>query len=218
VPGKLRELRWRLVDSAGSSGSRARERRTQLMLDRFPGFEAMSVIDLGGTPTFWERVTTRPAHVVVVNLEEQPDDVPDWITVERGDACTLAPRSSGEFDLVFSNSVIEHVGGHERRLRFADTVRSLADRYWIQTPYRYFPIEPHFLAPGMQFLPIALRAEVELRWPLVHTPAKDRLDAIDTVMGIELLDRTQLRRYFPDADVVTERIAAVPKSIIAVRT
>lgn len=53
------------------------------------------------------------------------------------------------------NSPLEHVGGgHERRLRFAESVHALADRHRVQTPYRYFPIKPHWLAPGMQFLPV----------------------------------------------------------------
>ena len=70
-----------------------------------------------------------PKHVHVVNIEPRAGDVPDWMEVDNGDACELpdlianAPVRPG-----FSNSVIEHVGGHERRLRFAESVHTLADR------------------------------------------------------------------------------------------
>lgn len=63
------------------------------------------------------------------------------------------------FDLVYSNSVIEHVGGHARSCDFAGMVKTLARRHWgVQTPYRYFSIEPHWLFPGLQFLPQSARA------------------------------------------------------------
>ena len=87
-----------------------------------------------------------------------------WLHNVLGDACDLPSALRGQrFDLVFSNSVIEHVGGHSRRAAFADSVHALSDHHWVQTPYRYFPLEPHFLFPGFQFLPLRAKAEVTLR-------------------------------------------------------
>src|SRR5262245_1233581 len=95
----------------------------------------MTVVDLGGTPSWWERAPVRPQHVTIVNLTA-PEPAPPWITQYQADACTF----EGAFDLVLSNSVLEHVGGHAQRCRFAETVQALAPKHWIQTPYRYFPI------------------------------------------------------------------------------
>ncbi|HEX4060865.1 MAG TPA: UDP-N-acetylmuramoyl-tripeptide--D-alanyl-D-alanine ligase [Streptosporangiaceae bacterium] len=73
--------------------------------------------------------------------------------VPDGDAAIGLLRGSlRHYDLVFSNSLIEHVGGHERRERFADTVHQLSGAYWVQTPYRYFPVEPHW-HPARSFCP-----------------------------------------------------------------
>src|SRR5207247_10104231 len=107
----------------------------------------------------WACAPVRPARLVILNPERSGFDnsvAPKAIT---GDACD-PPSVLGRdrFDLVFSNSVLEHVGGHERRKRFAETARRLAPHHWVQTPYRYFPLEPHFLFPGYQFLPLAARA------------------------------------------------------------
>jgi hypothetical protein len=178
----------------------------------------MSVVDLGGRAETWLRAPVRPKHVHVVNLEPPATDVPEWIEVTYGDACAL-PESvaSRRYDLVFSNSVIEHVGGHERRLRFAASVHQLADAHWVQTPYRYFPVEPHWVAPGMQYLPVAARVTIAHRWPLSHTPAIDRQDAIQSVLWTELLDRTQMRHYFPDSTLRAERLFGLTKSVIAYR-
>jgi hypothetical protein len=178
----------------------------------------MSVIDLGGRWATWLQMPVRPKHVHVVNLEPLPRDVPDWAEVANADACALPSRiAERRYDLVFSNSVIEHVGGHERRLRFAEAVHQLAHAHWVQTPYRFFPVEPHWIAPGMQFLPTAVRSVLAHRWPLAHTPAPDRYVATQTVLWTELLDRTQMKHYFPDSVLRAERFLGLTKSLIAYR-
>jgi hypothetical protein len=110
------------------------------------------------------------------------------------------------------------VGGHERRERFADMVHQLSDAYWVQTPYRYFPVEPHWMAPGAQFLPVAVRAQVARRWPLSYTHGVPQETALRSVLSIELIDRVQLRHYFPDSLIRTETFYGLPKSLIAYRT
>jgi hypothetical protein len=214
----MHSLRWRLVDAPGSVGDRRRQRRANWLVQQFPQLAEMSVIDLGGRVSSWANAPVRPRHVHIVNLEDENIEVPEWAEVDHGDACELpATILNRHYDLVFSNSVIEHVGGHERRLRLADAVHKLADAHWVQTPYRYFPIEPHWVAPGMQFLPVSVRATYARRWPLGHTPPADREAAIQSVMWIELLDRTQMRHYFPDSTIRVERFAGLTKSLIAVR-
>lgn len=187
-------------------------------MEQFPDLAQMSVIDLGGRVSSWANAPVRPKHVHIVNLETEASEIPPWAEVDHGDACQLPSHIlSRRYDLVFSNSVIEHVGGHERRLRLAEAVHTLADSHWVQTPYRYFPIEPHWVAPGMQFVPIAARSRYAHRWPLGHTPAKDRADALETVMWVELLDKTQMRFYFPDSKLRAERFMGLTKSLIAYR-
>jgi hypothetical protein len=215
----LHSLRWRLVDNPDSWGARRREQRGRWLADTFPDLAQMSLIDLGGRISTWESAPVRPKHVHVVNLEPPPAEVPDWAEIDHGDACALpAGIAIRRYDLVFSNSVIEHVGGHERRLRFAESVHMLADAHWVQTPYRYFPVEPHWLAPGMQFLPVVARTELARRWPLAYTPGRTREEAMKRVLSTELLDRTQMRHYFPDSMLRAEKIFGLPKSLIAYRT
>ncbi|MBO4205235.1 methyltransferase domain-containing protein [Micromonospora echinofusca] len=214
----LHSLRFQLVDNEDSWAARRRQRRAGWLAETFPRLAEMSVLDLGGRVDTWLRAPVRPAHVHVVNLEPAPAEVPDWAEVDHADACELpSDITRRRYDLVFSNSVLEHVGGHERRLRFAAAVRTLADAHWVQTPYRYFPVEPHWLAPGMQFLPVRARTMVARHWPLAHSPAKSHEAAIAQVLWTELLDRSQLRHYFPDSTIRVERLAGLPKSLIAVR-
>lgn len=190
-------------------------RRWHLLRELFPGIEEMQVLDLGGTTSYWERAPVRPAHVTVVNLTE-PGPGADWISAVEGDACDPA-LSKGDFDLVVSNSLIEHLGGYAQRKRLASVIRSAAPRYWVQTPYRYFPLEPHWLFPGMQFAALPVRAKIARYWPLSHTGATSNEQALDQVLWTELIGKSEMRSLFPDGRVVFERIAGIPKSLIAVR-
>lgn len=161
------------------------------------------------------RSSTR--HVTVVNLHEAGEDAPG-VTAIEGDALSADELLRGEnFDLVFSNSLIEHLGGHGPRSRLAEVVASLAPLYVIQTPYRYFPIEPHWMFPGFQFLPVSARSYLAPRWPLGHTYRWEPDASANEVMSTELLSASEMRQYFPDAEIVWERIAGVPKSITAIK-
>ena len=120
----------------------------------------------------------------------------------RGDARAL-PFEDGAFDIAYSNSLVEHLHPQDRG-RFTSELRRVARRYWVQTPNRYFPVEPHVLLPGFQFLPEGARRRL---WRLGQpgTPYEP----------IELLTAAELRQLFPDAVIVRERFAGLTKSLIA---
>jgi hypothetical protein len=198
-------------DNPASVSARLRGRRWDLFHASFPELTEMRVLDLGGSPRFWRTAPARPASVTTVNLTPADDDEP-WLTHVVADACESL--GLGQFDLVFSNSLIEHVGGHYRRQQLADVVISSAPWFWVQTPYRYFPVEPHFVVPAMQFMPLGLRTAIASRW---HAGPQRRsaLAAEQMVQSIELIGIRQLRSYFPHSRIVVERVGGLPKSIVA---
>jgi hypothetical protein len=180
----------------------------------------MRVLDLGGTPASWQVGGLRPLHVTIMNLSDPSPASEPWISTVVGDACDPpADVMAEEFDLVYSNSVIEHVGGHEPRCRFASVVRRLAPHHWVQTPNRYFPIEPHWRFPGFQFLPVEARMAIAMRWPLSwYSLSGATPDArVSGVFEIELITPAQLAWYFPESEIVRERWCGMAKSIVAVR-
>lgn len=210
-------VRGMFVNSEHSLSEVFRRRRWQALLDTFPDLADMTVLDLGGTTLWWHRAPVRPRQVTVVNLFE-PEPGADGVTAIRGDACRADELTGGErFDLVLSNSLLEHLGGHHVRARFADVVRSSGKAYWVQTPYRYFPVEPHWVFPGFQFLPLAVRSRIAPRWPMGHTHGWTPAAAREEVMSTELVSATELRRYFPDGTIRWERVGGVPKSMTVVR-
>jgi hypothetical protein len=209
--------RMLLVGKEESLAQRMRRRRWRLLLRHLPRLAELRVVDLGGTAVWWSRAPVTPRHVTVVNLYEPGEDAPG-VTAIEGDALRADELLRGEdFDLVFSNSLIEHLGGHGPRSRLAEVVGSLAPAYVIQTPYRYFPVEPHWIFPGFQFLPVSARSYIAPRWPLGHTYGWDPDSSAGEVMSTELLSASEMRRYFPEAEIVWERVAGLPKSMTAIK-
>ncbi len=200
---------------AGSISARARGRRWQVFLDAFPDVGELTVLDLGGDVRAWRLAEVRPRHLILLNIFPQEVEE-DWITPLVGDACE-PPADLPAADLVYSNSVIEHVGGHHRRAQFAEVVHGTR-RYWVQTPARGFPVEPHFMFPGLQYLPRGAQATLVTKWPVGnYAKVTDRSEALSHLLDIELLSAEEMRFYFPDAELYKERFAGLTKSFVAIK-
>jgi hypothetical protein len=216
----VRALR-RVVDSNNpdSYANRLRERRFALfrsLLERVP--PPIRILDVGGTPTFWQvRRAQLPAgiEVVILNLEAMESTDPN-VTTRVGDALDMRVFADREFDVVFSNAVIEHVATLDNQVRMGSEIRRVGRRYFVQTPNRRFPLEPHFLVPGFQFLPISLRAWLLRRFPLgwyARTP--DRAEAERKVRQIRLMTESELLTALPGSRIHRERVFGLTKSLIA---
>lgn len=216
----MRFLR-RLVDSRdpGSFANRLRERRFELfrsLLETVP--PPVRILDVGGTPTFWElRGKDLPGspEVVCLNLEAQHSEDPR-ITSVVGNAVDMPQFEDGSFDIVFSNAVIEHVETLDNQRRMADEIRRIGKRYFVMTPNKRFPLEPHFLFPGFQFLPIGARVALLRRMPLGwYAKEPDPAVAEQKVRLIRLMTAKEFRSVFPGATIRRERVFGLTKAFIA---
>ncbi|MEB3061548.1 class I SAM-dependent methyltransferase [[Mycobacterium] zoologicum] len=208
---------WIDIESGKSLAERARARRWARFLMAFPEIAEMRVLDLGGSPMSWHSAPVHPASVTTVNPTAFLSDDPRVCAV-RGNPCELPAQIHREhFDLVFSNSVLEHVGGHVPRQRLADNVHAFADRHWVQTPYRYFPSEPHWILPGVQWLPYEARVLLLRRWNRGRIGDYSRSAAEVQVNEIDLIGISQMRMYFPRSVIWYERFAGLVKSLVAIR-
>ena len=152
--------------------------------------------------------------ITLLNLTETQTTPPGFSSV-AGDARDLRQFKDDQFDVVFSNSVIEHVGPYHDQCRMAKEIIRVGKRYFLQTPNRYFPIEPHFLFPFFQFLPqrlqIWLLGHFSLGW---YDKIPDKLQAARAVGSVNLLDKSQIKKLFPGATIVEERFLSLAKSFI----
>jgi SAM-dependent methyltransferase len=165
------------------------------------------VLDVGGTDLNWSYVEPLP-RVTLLNLK--------WGDVQADGR--YLPFRDKCFDIVFSNSTIEHVGDQDNQATFAREIARVGKAYFVQTPNRYFPVEPHYMTPLVQFLPARVFRRVARNftvWGWVERPAPEAVDA--AADSILLISPSRMRDLFPDAEIRRERLLGLTKSLIAVR-
>ena len=229
------------IADLSTTGSRWGERLSQRFRDRRSGIlrdllrrEAaarggrLRVLDLGGRFEFWRRfgldfLAANGVEIAILNLTpgESGDraDIPGNIRFLVGDA-TATGFADDSYDLVMSNSVVEHLGTWEAMIAFADETRRVAPAYYCQTPNFWFPIDPHyFKAPLFHWLPRPTRAWLLRTFPIATAGrASSVRKAYAMTDYARLLGKTQMRDLFPDARLVPERVLGVfVKSWMAVR-
>lgn len=173
--------------------------------------EGMSVLDLGGQPMIWDSVPL-PLDITILNLSGAAlsNTVSHHkIRYVEGDACRVVGFEEGQFECVFSNSVIEHVGPADKQADFAREVRRLGKSYWVQTPSKWFPIEAHCGMPFWWFYPAKLRQYFIDRWRR-NFPVWTEM-----VEETRVLTKTDLQQLFPEATIRVEIVFGIPKSYIA---
>lgn len=214
-------------DNPRSLGARLRARRIGPLLamidEAYARHGHVNLVDVGGTQRYWRIVPqdyldSRRVSITLVNLCQGGQVVSDpRFTLVEGDGCDLSAFPDKAFHVAHSNSVIEHVGGAERVAKFAHELARVADRYFVQTPDFWCPLEPHCMTPFFHWLPRRVRIWLVRRVALGHWPrAASRGEAEALVDSARLLSLREFRGLMPEARIVRERILGLPKSLIAV--
>jgi hypothetical protein len=213
----------RFIDNTdgNSVSTRLRRQRFDILLGMIQALpRPVKILDIGGSQSYWEMMVMADAlnqdlQITLLNTALQPVTFSNF-TVVVGDGRAMPEFSDRQFDIVFSNSTIEHVGDLTDQKQMADEVRRVGKKYYIQTPNLFFPIEPHFVFPLFQFLPIATRAwliqHFNLGW---YNKISDYQKALSEVKSIRLLRKTEFKQFFPDAVIFEEKLFGMVKSFVA---
>ena len=197
---------------------RFRRKRMNWFLERLNVQSEERLLDIGGFPWNW-REAARPNSTTLFNLRFPPgmEKSEPRFTYATGDACEL-PFADRAFDVVFSNSVIEHVSTWERQMQFAAGARRVGRKLWVQTPAYEFFIEPHLMTPFIHWLPVRWQRRL-LRnftpWGWLTRPPTPDVDAF--IAEVRLLTRSEMRKLFPECEILEEKFLGMTKSYIAVR-
>lgn len=186
------------------------------------------LIDLGGTAAFWENwgLAQQPLlHVTLVNdhhldktHENEPITLPNIHNL-RADVLTLSATDLAEYDVIFSNSLIEHLPGPQLQRQLAQAIIDSGRPYFLQTPNKRSPVDPHFPRPYVPFFaayPRTLQARL-LSWSSLGSgsAAPSYEAALVRLSNYYPLTARGVRQLFPQARIVMERPLGVPMSIIA---
>lgn len=174
----------------------------------------ITVLDVGGRPDYWQNVGTEGCgKIILVNylaeeLERMEVDE-SLFEKEVGDATDLKGHGDQHYDLIHSNSVIEHVGNWDKMAAMASEVMRVGRAGWVQTPAFEFPIEPHFRLPCAHWLPAPLRRAYIKLYPYGKNSLSERRSMVD---WINILSYAEVKALFPGRDIYIERLAFLPKS------
>lgn len=213
-------------DSTSNKFRAARVARLKTLIDKALQEKShCRVLDIGGTYNFWhiwrDQIDWTRTEVVCVNLDPEHFETgkdETRISMIKGNACDLHNIKDGEFDVAFSNSVIEHVGRWSDMKNMARETRRVAKRYLLQTPYFWFPIEPHARTPFLHWLPESWAYRIVMARKCGYwTKAKTVSDAVEAVQSAVMLDGRQVAELFPDARIERERFLGITKALMAIR-
>ncbi len=176
------------------------------------------ILDIGGTEHYWtsmgydfgERI-----EMVLLNLYKNETSLPGFSSIV-GDACDLKEMEDKSFDIVFSNSVIEHLFTKTHQQQMAAEVERVGKSYFIQTPNRFFPIEPHWSFPFFQFFPFSLQVLLTQHFTLGNiTKTGNKEAATALVKEVRLLSKNEFAGLFTGAQIYDETILSQTKSFTA---
>lgn len=197
---------------------RFRRRRMEQFIERLAPGPETTILDIGGSPWFWADIPVE-ARITVLN-PQVPDAMrryPGRVEVVEGDGCRL-PYGDRSFDIAFSNSAIEHVASWEKQAAFARETARVGRSYWVQTPARCFPVETHWLAPFIHWMPAAVQRRAARWFTLYGWLERPNPEAVRRMVAeIRLLSARELRQLFPDAALLVERFLGLPKSYTVYR-
>ena len=197
-----------------------RTRRMRRFAAVFRPTSETRILDVGGALYNWQTIDC-DARVTLVNIGfsrfKVPSRRPSNVSLALGDGRSLgyADRS---FEICYSNSVIEHLFDYESQQRFAAEVRRVGRSVWVQTPARWFFLEPHLVTPFVHYLPKSWQRRL-LRhftlWGWLQRPSPERVDAF--LREVRLLTYREMKELFPDCRIERERFLGFTKAFVAVR-
>jgi len=195
-----------------------RRKRMAQFRDTFHPTPETRILDIGGGVLNWSLIDCT-SQITILNLTHPSDtfSLPPNFSFVKGDGTQLQfPDNS--FDIVYSNSVIEHLHCYANQLRFANEARRVGKSLWIQTPAKSFVVEPHLLTPFIHYLPRKWQRRL-LRnfsvWGLIIRPTQEQVDRF--LDEVRLLTYKEMSELFPDCEIRKEKFFFLTKAYIAVR-
>lgn len=208
-------------DNPHSLGAKFRNQRQKyfedLFFQNFSKYEPIRILDVGGASYFWDSsslLTLPNVEIVLLNLHQEKTSHPRIKSVV-GDGTTMPEFKENSFDLVFSNSVIEHLYTWENQQKMAKEIMRVGKKHFIQTPNLYFPIEAHYGLPFAQYLPHKLLYFFLIKTKVSRLQKWDPVYAQQYLNEIRLLDQKEMKLLFPGSQLYQEKFLGMVKSISA---
>lgn len=208
-------------DHPNSIGAKFRSKRLRkfekLFFRNFNPEKPVRILDVGGTAYFWKdsQVPNIPGvRITLLNLHLEKSTHPHIVS-HVGDATAMDEFGDQSFDLVFSNSVIEHLYTYANQVRMAEEIRRVGKKFFIQTPNKYFPVEAHYALPFAQYFPKSLLLFLLTKTRLSRMKRWEKAAAEQYLEEIRLINEKEMKELFPGAKLLKEKALGMTKSLTA---
>ena len=206
---------FKISEDKNSLGDKFREKRFNFFFKKIDKLKKpISILDVGGKINFWQNrgLAGNPNYkITLVNLEKEKSKYGN-ITCKIGDATNLTEFNTQSFDIVHSNSVIEHLNNYGNQKKMADEVIRIGRKYIIQTPNKYFFVEPHYLLPFFQFTPNWFKNIILTKTKISRLRKWDKSFANQYIEEIRLISEKEIKILFPKSKIYYEKFLGMNKS------
>jgi 2-polyprenyl-3-methyl-5-hydroxy-6-metoxy-1,4-benzoquinol methylase len=197
--------------------------RTKRMTDFEKDFglsDKTTILDVGGSDYNWGLINQEP-QVTIINIHYPEGGMSKVakpnLKFKIGDGTQLEYPDK-HFDIVYSNSVIEHLYTYENQKKFADETMRTGKSVYVQTPAAEFFMEPHLITPFIHWLPASWESRLIKNfsvWGILTRPTRKECD--DFLAERRLLNYKEFKELFKDCDIQREKFLFFTKSYIAVK-
>ena len=204
-----------LSEDKKSLGNRFRAKRFDFFLKKIQKLDKpLRILDLGGKVNFWENrgiAGNNDYQITLLNIEIEKSEYSN-IKSNIGSATDLSEFKDHSIDLVHSNSVIEHLHNFENQKKMAQEAIRVGKKHIIQTPNKYFFIEPHYLLPFFGYLPKSVKYWILTKTKLSRLKKWDEKFAKQYIQEIRLISEKKMKILFPTSKIYFERFLGMNKS------
>lgn len=212
--------------------AKCRKKRGEIFKRFLQPQESDLILDLGGEDgRYIEQLLPFKSNVYIADIEERKLERAaqrGYKTIRLSENGTI-PCEEKFFDIIFCSSVIEHVTvdkkdmnkiltnrefkklALQRQTEFAEEIRRKSKRYFVQTPYKYFPLESHSRLPVILVM-------LPRKWQIKIIKSFRKFWFARTSPDWYLLTLPDMKRLFPEAQIVKERSFLFTKSLMAIKT
>lgn len=192
---------------------KSRKAKFELFLKLCKPTPQTRILDLGcGEGTFLEQMYPYKHRITGLDISDYNirrfEKNHPGIKIKKGNAKYLQFKDK-TFDIVFSNAVIEHVGNMNEQIKYANEVKRVGKKYFITTPNKWFPFEPHYRLPLFQFVPKSIQRFLTKRFSIGNYKKGGWED-------INLLSTIHLKKLFPEATIIKQRVTFLSETLIAI--
>lgn len=204
-----------ISENKHSLGNKFREKRFSFFLKKINKLpKPVCILDVGGKTNFWENRDlggNLNFKITIINIEKEISNYSniDFVT---GNATDLSQFNDKSFDIVHSNSVIEHLYNFNNQSKMASEIIRVGQKYIVQTPNKYFFLEPHYLLPFFQFIPDKLKYLILTKTKLSRLKKWDKNFAKQYIKEIRLLSLKEMKELFPNSKIYFEKFLGMNKS------